>query len=133
MRQSPVSTLPWGAEAGNALSRARAISAPRAAYPSEVKWIPSATNQVSWTAAAQSKMRIFGYLAQARSRASFHSSMFPAAYGPLATSDFTFTHITGASPRVDIMVSIRSSSPIVDPTETLAVSLVPRASTQQPL
>ncbi len=34
--------------------------------------------------------------------------MFVSEYGPLVSSDFTFTHITGSSPIVDIMLAIRS-------------------------
>ena len=42
--------------------------------------------------------------------------MLGSAYGPLVTSDLTFTHSTGWLPITDIIRGIRSLIPIDEPT-----------------
>ena len=75
---------------------------------------------------------MFGYRAQARTRAAFQASMSASEYGPVASSDLTLTHMTGALPISDIICLIRAGRLTTEPMATSAVSLVPRASTQQP-
>src|SRR5580704_10329366 len=85
--------------------------------------MPSLMNQPGLGSAAQ---------LNARMCAVFHFCMLASAYGPECSSEITFTHITG-SPLVAAIISvILAGRPTLDPTATSAVSLVPRASTQQP-
>jgi len=58
--------------------------------------------------------------------------MFFSAYGPLLSSDLTFTHRTGWPSITDIIRLIRAARPTFEPTATSAVSFVPSARTQQP-
>jgi hypothetical protein len=46
-------------------------------------------NQPGWAAAAQSKIRMFGYRAQAWWSAAFHRRMLDSAHGPPESSVFT--------------------------------------------
>src|SRR5580658_3454186 len=94
--------------------------------------MPSEMNQLVRATAAQSKIRRLGYLPQALSSAAFHASMLDSAYGPYASSDLTLTHITGSPRATDIISLILVVNPTLEPTATLAVSLVPSAMTQQP-
>src|SRR5437764_11557195 len=89
-------------------------------------------NQASRATAAQSNTRMFGYLEQAATSASFQFCMSDSEYGPLLTKDFALTHSTGCLPITDIIRSILVDSDIVEPTYTSAASLVLRAITQQP-
>src|SRR6266480_2526809 len=75
---------------------------------------------------------MFGYRAQARTRAAFQASMSASEYGPVASSDLTLTHMTGWLPISDIICLTRAGRLTTEPMATSAVSLVPRASTQQP-
>src|SRR5580698_11447845 len=75
---------------------------------------------------------MFGYLAQAATRAAFQRCILASAYGPLESRDFTLTHITGWPWAADIIRAIRVDSGVSEPAATSAVSSVPRASTQQP-
>jgi len=58
--------------------------------------------------------------------------MLASAYGPAGTSEMTLTHITGSPCATDIISRIRAARLTLDPMATSAVSLVPRAITQQP-
>src|SRR6266567_9440472 len=89
-------------------------------------------NQPSWATEAQSKTRRFGYWWQAWSSVSFQSCMFASDQGPDGSRVFTFTHMTGAPWATDMSSRMRPIRPTLEPTDTFAVSLVPRAITQQP-
>src|SRR3982751_4010779 len=89
-------------------------------------------NQPSRTSADHSYTRMLGYLPQASSRASSQASRLDAEYGPSERIDFTSTQSTGSPAATSIISAMRSSQPVGEPTATLAASLVPRASTQQP-
>src|ERR1700689_851630 len=94
--------------------------------------MPSEMNHQRLASEAQLKTRMFGYLAQARSRVWSHFCMLDSAYGPEESSEITLTHMTGSPCAAAIIRWIRVMSPTFDPTATSAVSLVPSASTQQP-
>jgi hypothetical protein len=64
-------------------------------------------NQLSLTTDAQSNTRMFGYLAHALTSALSQSAMLASAYGPLPSSDFTLTHMTGIVTTSAIILSIR--------------------------
>ena len=59
--------------------------------------------------------------------------MFCSEYGPFDSSEVTSTHMTGWLPMRLIIFWIRCTRLTLEPTYTSAVSLVPSASTQQPL
>ena len=90
-------------------------------------------NHLFFTTEAQSKIRMFGYLAQALSSVLSQRSMFDSAYGPLTSSDLRLTHMTGSPFATDIIRPILVIRPTCEPTATSAVSFVPSAITQQPL
>src|SRR6266571_6236927 len=75
---------------------------------------------------------MFEYFAHSLSRVWSQRAMFASAYGPLLSSDFTFTHITGSPWAAFITRPILVARPTFEPAATSAVSLVPRAMTQQP-
>src|SRR5258707_7974692 len=85
------------------------------------------------TSAAQLYTRMFGYLTHAVTSARSQRSILASAYGPLDSSDLTFTHITGSPPAACIIRLILVARPTFDPAATSAVSFVPSAITQQPL
>ncbi len=58
--------------------------------------------------------------------------MLASAYGPLRSSDFTLTHITGSPCAAFMTRPILVTRPTFEPAATSAVSLVPSAMTQQP-
>src|SRR5262249_14023465 len=76
---------------------------------------------------------MLGYFAHSLTSAWSQRSMLDSAYGPLDSSDLTFTHSTGAPWAAFIIRSTLIVRPIFDPAATSAVSFVPSAITQQPL
>src|SRR6266487_4642202 len=93
--------------------------------------MPSGRNQPAFATAAQSKIRMFGYLA--RARAAFQACSLATDQGPPGTRVRVLTHMTGWPWATDISSLIRVISPTAEPLATLAVSLVPSANTQHPL
>src|SRR5579859_2843642 len=94
--------------------------------------MPSERNQLGCATAAQLKIRMFGYLASARTRILFQACSLALAQGPAESRVSVLTHMTGWPCATDIIRLTLAISPTEEPTDTLAVSLVPSANTQQP-
>src|SRR5215475_8663558 len=94
--------------------------------------MPSGRCQADSSSAAQLKILMFGYLAQACSRSSFQVCILASDHGPAESSVCVLTHMTGWPCAALIISSILAIRLTFDPTDTLAVSLVPSAKTKQP-